>query len=135
LKEENDMRKRLALALALGFSLLAATPALAGFKWTNKAVTISGNTMNGALGSAWNSTDYKQYIGCSITAYATSTSGVCWGSDASGTYRSCSTFSPSMIQTIGSIQADSFIQFSWDPSNNTCTSLVVHHTSYTEPKR
>lgn len=110
--------------------LLAGTSAWAGLKKTTLVnIDTSARTAYGALGAARASSDVVQYIGCAVLTYSEgSPSMVCNARNAAGTYVSCSSSAPSMVQTAASLSDGSAINFSWDEAGN-CKYLFVENSS------
>jgi hypothetical protein len=128
------MRARVSLTLAL--MLVAGGTALAGFK-TNIPVVIDLELRNaqGALGTARNTTDALQYIGCTITTDDGWSLTECVARDAAGVTVSCiNGVNTGMRDAALSINGDSFIYFQWDAIGQ-CTQLVVRNNSWHAPKK
>jgi hypothetical protein len=128
------------MLIAIGFCLLGAAPrAHAGTREADATLIItkadaSGEAF-GALGSARNSSDTNQYIGCDVAAFSGSGSSVhCFARDASGNGAGCSSSDPALVQSVSSLNSDSFLHFAFSPSA-TCTSIRVYTYSAQEPKR
>jgi hypothetical protein len=123
--------------------LAASKPADAGLI-SSFPVTIdmTNRQAMGSLGSARNTTDTVQYIGCfnSISGYNdpgdptdpfnVQTGGGCYALDAASHSVSCSLV-PGMVAPMA---PDSLVVFTWDASGN-CTGLQVWTFSNTSPKQ
>lgn len=128
----------LALCALVGWS----SSAVAGQKLRSDVVITSSSqlvSVNGSIGSARNSPDLNQRIGCTLRANTvTSTvSGSCEATNAAGVRAFCITDSPQLIEVIKSIAADSYISFGYVPSPNsnpTCSQINIHTSSVYEPK-
>ena len=84
----------------------------------------------GSIGSARNSTDQIQYLGCEAkVGYAD-----CIAEDASGNWVMCSTTDPAMIAIAAGTNGDSEINFIWN-GNGQCTNLWVANFSHYPPKK
>jgi hypothetical protein len=123
------------LAVCAGLS----TPAFAGKKITESVVVdTAARHAYGALGSARNSTDQNQWIGCHIIATSTAANsfGGCSGQNSNNTPFSCSVSSSkiALMEAIRSVQGDSRIRVEWDASGN-CTRIDVANDSRREPKK
>jgi len=123
------------LVSGLAMALLFTAPASAGQRADD---FVSINTIyrvaSGALGSARNSSDGMQFIGCGVYAYATSQAYVsCAAYDAKGRYASCVSTSPELVKAGQTIGSDSDITFSWDAAGS-CAQLNVFNGSNTPPK-
>jgi hypothetical protein len=115
--------------------LLAASTAAAGYRWYYP-VTISGNSVSGSLGSARNSPNAIEYIGCAVYGRPTKAWATCWAQDAAGNQVSCyadPALAPSIVTTVAALSGDGLLTFSWDASGN-CTQVNVSTRSYYEPK-
>ena len=126
--------KRLAFATVL--SMMAVGVAHAGLK-QKQVVLVDGANRHawGSLGSARNSVDSVQFIGCSVYTYADgSETGWCGARDASYGFGSCTTFNPTLINQIRNLKGDSVLNLYWDASY-TCTEVDVYNQSYYEPKQ
>jgi hypothetical protein len=129
----------LALCAFAGFS----ASALAGEKVrsdVNVSITSTLVSSNGAIGSARNSLDNTQRIGCQLRANSVSTalSGSCDATDAFGNRAFCITSAPQLIEVIKAIGTDSYISFTYVPSatgNPTCTSVSISNSSIYEAKK
>jgi hypothetical protein len=100
------------------------------------AVTIDdiGMSADGPLGSARNSGDTLQLIGCYTAADAGSGSvGLCHAVDANGVARQCFTYDPQLIATIRSLNGDSDLTFYWN-SDGSCSGVSVSNNSVFAPK-
>jgi hypothetical protein len=128
------MKKPIVLA-ALAASAIAAT-ASAGTKW-NRSVTLdpSYRYAYGSVGTARNSTDNLQYIGCE--AYYFSSGFVhlyCAARNAAGTTVSCYTSNLTQVQAASQMTDSSLIYFTYD-ANNVCTLVAISNYSAYEPKQ
>jgi hypothetical protein len=126
------------LGLMAGLSAFSVSHAWAGMKATWPSVTVStGSTgsAGGALGTARNTGDANQYIGCSVVGSPGNPASVyCWAVDASGNSGNC--YNPNnanMVATVASINSDSYIYFRWN-SDGTCSMLQVENSSFFAPK-
>lgn len=124
------MRKGFLTAMvALGMAATTAT-ALAGLK-INSTVTVNTTSRyaTGALGSARNSADSVQYIGCSVTDSAGSAFVSCSARNSAGRFASCTSSDVGKVSAASSINSDSYIYFRYD-SSGVCTYLSVSTFSY-----
>jgi hypothetical protein len=129
------------LAVAVGFAALVS-PAYAGNR-TNYPVSIdlTTNTAQGSLGSARNSLDLVQYIGCDTTGDVALQTSVlhCVAVDALGRTASC-VFQPQAgyrtgpLDGLPMLSGNAYLSFTWDSSGN-CTSVKVYPSSAFEPKK
>ena len=127
------MSKSGKLAVAVG--VLAAGTAWAGTRYSaNVSVNVTGRQASGAMGTAYNSPDTNQYIGCWVTSYSTGTTSVnCAARDAAGMNGWCVTSSAELVKVALSINSESHVRFNWDEGGN-CTQLAVNNFSYWDKK-
>jgi hypothetical protein len=120
----------IALCLALG------GVASAGFKqpW---AVTIDpvNRTAMGSLGTARNSPDSNQSIGCGVSYDSVNRKNNvnCSAMDSTGHTAQCATQQAELIQIALGINGDSFLQFNWN--GDECTNIIVFNSSIYAPKQ
>ncbi|WP_224245467.1 hypothetical protein [Hyalangium gracile] len=123
-------------------ALVLSTSAWAGAKVRGSvAITFSGGngTASGRLGSARNSSDTVQYIGCTASTSGTPGTGTtisymsCSARNAQNVTVSCGSSNPDFIETLRTLNSDSYVSFSWDGTGN-CTGLTVATYSQYEPK-
>ncbi len=121
--------------VTIAFLLSAVGAATAGYQ-SGAPVTIwtSYRAATGALGTARNSPDYYQHIGCNFRGYASSHYASCFAIDASGAYVTCYTSSADMMAVVQSLNSDDYLYFAWD-ANNTCIAIEKQTSSRWEPKR
>lgn len=125
------MKRLLPMALVLGM-ISAAGAAWAGFHGSSEVYVGSGFAV-GALGSARNSADGTQYIGCATYGSAGSTRSMqCYANDSAGHYGSCSSSDATLVATAGTLSSNSYVTFNWN-SSGTCTYLYVVTNSYFPP--
>jgi hypothetical protein len=107
----------------------------AGKKTTVVVQVITGTrTALGSLGSARNSADGVQMIGCAVSANAGSAPTLsCSATDSAGTVGSCVSSDQNLVQVLSSLQGDSWLKFTWDASGN-CTFIQVQNNSTYAPK-
>lgn len=115
--------------------VLGGTVALAGPKYGYPVqVNLTSRHASGGFGTARNSADSVQYIGCDVYGYTTSVPRVsCYARSAAGTYASCSSTDPNLLAVARSISDDSIVSFNWDASG-TCTYLFAGNASMAEPR-
>lgn len=122
-------------AILAGVAMMAlCAVAGAGSKFTSEVyINQTSKYAQGSLGSARNSADTNQYIGCS-----TSNDYVyCSARNAAGLWVHCDTYSSGMAATAKSIDSSSHITFYWTGGSSTsgaCSSLNVAHNSGYAPK-
>jgi hypothetical protein len=135
------MKRTMMIASGLLGFMLAAGAAMAGYKLSSQ-VSVTQNadgsgSARGALGSARNSVDSLQYIGCEHYVY-TSPFFVdtmhCFARTSAGVVATCYSTEPTFIAAAASMSGDSYVSFTFD-SNAVCTSFVVGHKSQYEPKK
>lgn len=120
--------------LAVGVTLAHETSA--GIKAAYPVqVDLATRTASGSFGSARNTSDWRQTIGCSLQA----TAGVadlalwCEAMDAHGVTIMCATSDANLVTVSLAISGDSYVSFTWDRSNQ-CTTLRVWNGSAHDPK-
>lgn len=119
------MRKGfLAAMVTLGMAASAAT-ALAGLT-ANQTVTVNPITRvaQGALGSARNSADNIQFIGCTVTDAAGVAFVTCSARGPGGNFATCTSNDPGKVAAASSINSDSFVLFRYN-AQGACTFLSV----------
>lgn len=87
----------------------------------------------GSLGSARNSADGGQYLGCYSHSSSTLSYASCVAVDSSGSYLYCSTYNADMIALVRSVASDSYVVFSAG-TTGACDSVGVANRSYNAPK-
>jgi len=129
------MKQMLSGLVAAGV-LTTGGAAWAGAKTSYPVViNTTTRTANGALGSARNSTDTVQYIGCLIGVTNSYTEFVrCFARNSAGTTVGCYSNNYNFIDAVQTINSDSYINFTYDVGGG-CTLLEVTTSSITEPKR
>jgi hypothetical protein len=129
------MKKPVLVSLAVAAAMLAATAAWAGAKgiWEVNIDTVS-RRVYGSLGSARHSADNIQYIGCYATAYSSGSEAVnCFAKNAAGTYVSCSSSVPQVINVARSLGDDGYLYFQYDAGGQ-CTYIGVENNSWHFPR-
>lgn len=119
------MRKGILSAMvALGLVATSAT-AMAGFT-ANQPVLVNPflRVAQGALGSARNSPDNIQFIGCAVTDGAGGAFVTCSARGPGGNFATCTSSDPGKVAAASSINSDSFVVFRYDAQGN-CTLLSV----------
>lgn len=91
----------------------------------------------GSLGSARNSAELTQHIGCTVFTFSNGSSNVlCTARTAANLVRSCSTNStmaPALVEAARKITGDSYIFFQWNAVGD-CTELDITNASQFAPK-
>jgi hypothetical protein len=114
---------------ALGLSVAA----FAGLKQNQEVVYWPGAFLDvayGFLGSARNSVDGTQQLGC----FSRGNTATCSGTNAAGTSFSCSTSSASQLAAIHSLNSDAYLLIGWDNATGVCEFVYARNMSYTPPK-
>ena len=127
------MKRMIAMAMVLASVGVGAT-AMAGYKSSDPvAVWTAYSEAYGEMGTARNSTDTMQYIGCEIVASPTSsTEAYCTARTAAGLTAWCQTTVPALIAVVaGGTGPNVSIGFDWDANNN-CTSIGISNYSYND---
>lgn len=96
-------------------------------------VGVGLSSASGALGSARNSADNHQYIGCHIYTGYEPPLVYCIAVNSIGAYGSCTTTVARHLQAAQSMAGDSWVGFAWDVHGK-CTALNIGHQSYYQPK-
>jgi hypothetical protein len=120
----------------LGAALVAALSgtAYAGLKAASPVFIDTGARIaNGMLGSARNSADAVQHIGCYTNALTASVTTFCQARNSAGTSVSCSTTSANLVNVVQGMTGDSHLWFSWNAAG-TCTEIDVYNVSQSPPK-
>lgn len=114
--------------LSLG---LVAAAARAGVRQnTDVVVSSGGRYAYGSLGSARNSADTKQKIGCTTWAFANGTATVyCFATDAAGTTVNCSSSASALVNVVRGLNGDGYLYFNFDASNK-CDEIDVDNRSH-----
>jgi hypothetical protein len=122
--------KQAAAALVMGAMAISSS---AGTH-SAQGVVIHLNSPNpyatGDLGFVYNSWFSNDYIGCQASA----TSGDCYAREVGGNFLSCWTTDPALLTVIRSLNGDSHLLFSWNPSDATCKDIRVTTDSTMAPK-
>lgn len=115
------------LTIALVASVGAA---FAGYRVQPEVrVDPKGRNADGSLVDARGSSDSVQHIGCTTYSH---TLGLCFAKDSSDRLVSCYSVDPGTVQTMRSLDSDSYLYFSWD-ENGVCTTLFVVKSSMYRP--
>jgi hypothetical protein len=118
------------------FGIVAmSSPSPAGLRFDDPVVVnLTSGEAYGSIGTARNSADNVQYIGCSIEAGSnTDPIAACFAADATGTSILCTSSSPRIVGVVQAITSLSFIDFQWD-SNFNCTFLYLINSSVSPPR-
>ncbi len=128
------MRRFALIALVV----LTSIPAWAGQKRRDPVTVLNGGRLAyGSVGTARNSADGNQSIGCTFYVWNGTDSAVqCTATDAAGNSGSCTLYYPSQLwrDAVSTINGDSYIAFYWDASWN-CTQIEIRNRSEYEPKQ
>ena len=114
---------------------LVGRKAVAGLKST-ATVSISGTTTGsaeGSTGSARNSSNNTEYIGCQVVALDSGPWMSCYAKNSAGTFRSCMSSSSAYMANARALSGDVYIYFSWD-SAGSCNNVTIDHASDNAPK-
>lgn len=122
-----DKTTLIGLAALLCTGLTA--PSFAGTK-TNPTVVVNqtARIASGALGSARNSQDNLQFIGCSVIDSTGGAFVTCSARDSLGRSASCRSTDVGKVSVASSISSDSWVYFQYDALGN-CTYLLVSTSS------
>lgn len=124
------MNKKI-LSVALGTAVLAAagTVTAGAPSLYPLSINYAARYANGGLAETHNTPDFVQYAECG----SNSNTGYCAMRDASGTYTSCYTTDPALIEVIRSMSDESFFSISWSAAG-VCTYVLSYASSRTEAK-
>jgi hypothetical protein len=118
------------------FGIVAmSSPSLAGLRIDEPVVVnMAIREALGSIGSARNSADSVQFIGCSIEADSSTDPMIaCFATDEIGTSVLCTSSSPKLVAAVQAITSLSFIDFQWDSDGN-CTFVYVDSASFNPPR-
>jgi hypothetical protein len=120
--------KRYAIAIAL---LAAAGTAMAGFGYGSydNVVNVAGRAAAGGVTLSRRTADSVQYISCGLAkSVGNAESGNCYARDKNYASGFCTTQDPQMLDTLRSINASSYIFFSWNDAG-VCQFITVTNSS------
>lgn len=132
-----DLRTRTRIALGglvCGAAALVATVSTAGLK-SSYPVGIFGlvgsiTEAEGSVGTARNSGNSVEYIGCETTVTNVGTStGTCWAKESTGEVATCTTNNANQLATIRSINPQSWIRFQVGNISGQCAEIQVENGS------
>ena len=112
---------------------LSGASAIAGYK-TNPPIQTSPTAAFGPMGTARNSADSIQYMGCELTSTTTYTNAICSARDANGVTYVCWTQNEQLLKAVAAMTDGAHIVFTFaaaDPSQ--CTSISVKTSSRFAP--
>lgn len=95
-----------------------------------KKEVVVASDVTGALGSARNSSDTTQQIGCDIYGDGGFKQARCWGTDANGVNSSCTTQRPNMLFSLSALKPDSYLEFN---DSDECTRVRIINSSKYRP--
>jgi hypothetical protein len=126
--------KKLELLVLSGIVAMSS-PSFAGLKLDDPVVVnLEIREAYGSIGSARNSADGVQYIGCSMEAdSSTDPIAACFAEDATRTTVLCTSSSPRIVAAVQAITSLSFLDFQWD-SDGTCTFVYLVNGSFSPPR-
>src|SRR5687768_18530035 len=118
------------LNIAVSFVLAMAGGTFAGVKYAGP-VSVGATHLSGSLGTARNSADSQQYIGCSITgAYATCSARTADTPTVPAKYGNCITSNTNLINAVRSIGPMSSLSITFDADTGDCRTISVTNYSY-----
>ncbi|MGH8083194.1 MAG: hypothetical protein ACREP7_21625 [Lysobacter sp.] len=126
--------KSTVMAMMAAIVAMAACAGVVAGEKANVPVTFSNNPQGqpfrafGMLGTARNSADSKQSIGCATTVDSNALRADCEAQNAAGTYVHCMTTNAALVTVAQSISSDSYLAFNFD-SAGICTSIYVSNGS------
>jgi len=132
------MKKLLRLVVALSV-LLSATAFAGAINQLPVVIDLDNLSAEGDQWTARNSKNSVEQIGCGVDTFSdpggafTFTFGFCQATDADGVYIVCTTFDPSLLETMRATTAFAFIEFDWE-ENGTCTHVKYSTQSWYLPR-
>jgi hypothetical protein len=126
------MKTRLARLVFLVVVCTAST-ALAGARFP-RPVSFNVPWAGGSLGSARNSGNTKEQLGCFVTRQPGSAFTTCYAADSTGTLHMCYSRDRAMADLAQKLKGDSLLSFMWNASG-VCTMILVGSYSCYEPKQ
>jgi hypothetical protein len=134
MNKHQRFRTSLALAIALSAGL-ATSVSWAGMRSISSVyVTTTNRYAAGSLGSARNSADSMQYIGCETTATDASAYVSCVARNSAGTAAYCYSTSSNLVAAARAINGDAHLSFNWNDQGE-CTQIRATSSSQYEPKQ
>lgn len=124
---------KFAMCAALAAATALSGAALAGER-VNVPVTFETNPQGqvyrayGMIGTARNSSDGQQTIGCFVAAVGPGLQAGCEAKNAIGAVISCTSGAANMVAAAQAVGPDSYIDFIRDPAG-TCTSIYVANSA------
>jgi hypothetical protein len=97
-------------------------------------VSVGSNYADGYVGTARNSADSVQHIGCEVVAWSSDRYVECVAVNAAGTPGTCYSRALPMVENAIGIGDSDYIQFGWNKLGE-CTYVLVSRGSTGEPKR
>jgi hypothetical protein len=129
------MNRSKAIGQLAAVAALVATSAFAGEK---RDIAVIVDTVNrfavGSMGTARNSFDGNQNIGCIVHADLGINIVQCSARNAAGVTRLCNTGNQNLVNAVIGMQSDALISFGWD-GDAQCTSIHISNYSIYTPKR
>jgi len=120
------MKNFFRFVISLALSMVLAFPVYAGLK-LNREVIVNATSFSGDLGSSRNSADNVQYIGCNDLGASIQ----CYGKNAAGFTKSCSSNTAQMMQQVRGLRTNTYLIVYFDAAG-ACTSIRSFQGSYAE---
>ena len=120
------MKSFFKLVILLVLSVVLTLPVYAGLK-LHREVIVGSDYFHGDLGSARNSVDNVQYIGCNDLGSVIT----CYGTNAAGLSKSCTSSDAQMIQQVRGFRTNAWLYITFD-ATGACTSISAAQGSYSE---
>ena len=132
--QTTNRKATLAIVAAGALTALVGASAWAGQRLTsNVSIDTGDREAAGSVGSARNSSDSTQYIGCRVSSGLSAfESASCFARNTAGTTVTCFTTNPTAVHILGQVGSTSRILFSWDTAG-TCTDVTVINSSQYAP--
>ena len=128
--------RSLAAMVAVSALVLVTSPAHAGYKAAGYSVTVDMTNRQavGPLGSARNTADGFQEIGCNLFVNTLgNTGGYCYATTSKGVRAVCNLSGSEQVDLARNLSSDSMLWFQWNSSNQ-CTYIQTGVGSSWEPK-
>jgi hypothetical protein len=125
------------LLVCMGCALLPAMAHAGDTRSAAVVVNTSARTASGSMGTARNSIDSKQIIGCygmvKRVAGKDQYSGYCFATNSAGVSGSCTidTLDPISSPMFSTLKDDSYVSFAWTAAGK-CTDVRIENYSYWE---
>jgi len=124
------MNKLNIMILASIVAVTLSSNAFSGLKAINNVI-VGASYFYGAFGTARNSADTVQYIGC----WDYGNSARCFARNSASTAKSCSTTDPNHLAVIRGLVDSTYIYVNFNTTTGACTNVYSYNNSFWEPKQ